>query len=311
MNSDYYYNNISLSEILHTTDTSGSYYKNMSKEDVQINPLSAAFPFGYNLPTGSFPYSDDNSYREAFYTDYTSTQTVTPPTWATHFSAILIGQGGAGGGGGGGYYMLQDGGSPYFSGGHGTNGTAGTARVLDNIAFDNEIDLEISVGSNNYTDNKGITNGRNRNVSWGFPTAGKSGQNGSDTTLTYNTDSTSSKTITAYGGTGGAGGTVSTMTGLGSTSIAITFSYIARQLYTNVNYYPPPINTDTNPPTTSFGSFNKGDGYTNINVNYYTGSGGVGGNGGWGDANTIITRGYPGVGVAGSLGLCRIYWKGK
>ena len=108
MNTNYQYKGVELSKILHpTTDTatytnppfppatidlpiSSSYYNNMSNEDRHINPLVAAFRFGYDLPTLSFPVikdiSDNNiiySYREAHYKDYTSSS-IPAPTWATH-----------------------------------------------------------------------------------------------------------------------------------------------------------------------------------------------------------------------------------
>jgi hypothetical protein len=291
MNSDYYYNNISLSEILHTTDTSSSYYKNMSKEDVKINPLISAFPFGYNLPTSSFPYSDDNSYREATYTDYTDYvgQIVTPPTWATRFSAILIGQGGQGGGGGGGYYQIKDGYKPYYSGTHGQNGTAGKAVVIPNTKITDEIQITVT-GTNAFSNNKGATGAQNRNVSNALGTSGTAGVNGLSTTLTH--DGT---TYTGSGGTGGAGGT----------------RWAGSGWPFNITYVP--INPSPYPSPASFTSFNSNNGYTAVNIDWWLGTGGYGGNGGYGDGGEVApaTIGNPENGTDGYAGICRIYWKGN
>ncbi len=294
MNVNYSYNNTSLSEILHTTDTSGSYYKNMSKEDADINPLISAFPFGYNLPTSLFPYSDDNdnSYREAFYKDYTSTQTVTPPTWATHFSAILIGQGGQGGGGGGGYYQIIDGYKPYYSGTHGQNGTAGTATKIDTIEITGDIQITVA-GNNAFINNKGSTGSQNRNVSNSLGTSGTAGASGLSTTLTHG-----DITYTGYGGTGGAGG--GRWTGAGW-----------QMFYGYPTYYP--INPLPNPSPASFTSFNSNNGYTAVNIDWWLGMGGYGGNGGHGDGgyDEPTTIGNPENGTDGYVGICRIYWKRK
>ena len=297
MNSNYQYNYTSLSDILHTTSSSSSYYKNMSKEDVKINPLISAFPFGYNLPTSSFRYSDDNSYREATYTDYISNQTVTSetrPSWATHFSAILIGQGGQGGGGGGGYYQIQDGYKPYYSGTHGENGTAGTATKIDTIEITGDIVISVA-GTNAFTTNKGATGARNRNVSNALGTPGTAGVNGLSTTLTH--DDT---TYTGSGGTGGAGGMEWHGTGGWIFGPVITYVPI------NPSPYP-------SPPSLTPINGNNNNTYTAINIDWWFGTGGYGGNGGYGNGGYVapVTIGSPENGTDGEGGICRIYWKGN
>lgn len=292
MNKNYYYNNIPLSKILHTTDSSSRYYDNMSLEDAYINPLSAAFPFGYTLPTGSFPARDDNSYREATYTDYVYSGRVTPPQWATHFSAILIGQGGQGGGGGGGYYQIIDGYKPYYSGTHGQNGTAGKAVVIPNTEITDD-DIEISVvGADAFSNNKGSTGSQNRNQSNALGTSGTAGVNGLSTTLTHN-----GTTYTGYGGTGGAGG--GRWTGAGF-----------RAFYGYPTYYP--INQSPYPTPASFTPINGNNKYTAVMPQqWWRGTGGIGGNGGYGTGgyDKPVTIGNPENGTTGYRGICRIYWK--
>jgi hypothetical protein len=304
MNTNYQYKGVELSKILHpTTDTAtytnpttnnlatidlpkySNYYSNMSSEDKDINPLVAAYPFGYDLPT-PFNKSDNNSYREATYTDYSSTEKVNPPSEATHFSAILIGQGGQGGGGGGGFFKLQNGEQPYYSGQHGMNGKAGIVEKIENAKINLNKEMNITMGMNNAM-NKGSTGYRNRNVVYNHPAVlGAVGANGHSTVLTYNSTSK-----TALGGDGGDGG--------GAASF-----YGSPYEYENT--------AESNPAELTFNN----TGHTTIELgstNY--GAGMPGGNGGWGTSGwpgrSPVTKGEPENGIEGGPGLCRIYWKKK
>lgn len=288
MNTLYSYKNIPLSNIIVETTNSDPYYANMSEVSTNINPIVESYPFGYTSPVTT----STRSYRQAAYTDFTSSNSnVTIPSGATHFLAILIGQGGQGGGGGGGFFNILDGYKSYYSGQQGSNGTAGSVTVSGRLQLYPGYTLSVTVGNNTILDNQGSTGVNNRNNVTNSK-SGTKGQDGAATKLTHHIHS-----LTASGGTGGSGGTGTwagndyspTNTGKYAT---LTYSF-NNNTYDSINAYT--VNTTTR---------------NGVTENIYSSHLGIGGDGGWGysDYYNPSTAKYPEKGFPGGSGFARIYW---
>ena len=200
---NYKYKGTTISELISSSSFPTGYYGGFSPSSNTIttntDTNTKPEPFGYKILS-----SDLSDYCVATYTDYNSTQTVTPPTWCKHIRTIVIGgQGGTGGKGG-----RADGDGRYkgdSTGNGGTGGTGGNGQINSNstlISVSSSITVTIgSKGNDGATGNETHADGtatkcKSEKAGWGG-----NGSPGGTTSITCG-----STTISASGGNGGNGG---------------------------------------------------------------------------------------------------------
>ena len=305
--SNYAYKGISLNNILTPTVSSHPNYLGMPNTDNSLNPIVTTLPISYTINSQPLTHL-------ARYTDYYESTTITVANMlgATHFRAILIGQGGQGGGGGGGYFVILDGDTHYYSGRGGSNGGAGSAITISKTAINNN-NIVLAISSSTLLDNKGATGGRNRNTTQIWGTNGTDGASGSSTTLTV----VGGATYSAPGGAGGAGGVGVT----GFTFNDLANPYVANPSPSSITQPIPNLSLNTpaytpitygNLETVTIVEQSQFNPVQTITITQNVGYGGRGGYGGSGvgkiGPTNPITTNMPQSGYKGGSGFVRIYW---